>query len=409
VSHVPHSLPFGIFSVGSERPRAGVALGDQVLDLARLLDDPVFDHKTLNPFLARGPQAWSATRAALAGLLSSTDPSAAERLGRHAFPRADVRLHLPIEVADFVDFYSSLEHASNAGRILRPGEEPLKPNWRHLPAGYHGRAGTVVVSGTPVRRPRGQHMTPEGPVRYDPTRKLDVEVELGFVVGAGSPLGSTVNVDRFKQHVFGVVLLLDWSARDIQAWEYQPLGPFLGKSFATTISPWVVPLGDLSTAEITPAPQAPPPLPHLAGTAPFSYDITLELRLNGHVVSTPDFASMYWTPAQQLAHLTSNGASLRTGDLYGTGTISSWDSSGFGSLMELTWNGRHPLSLPDGEHRGFLADGDEVTVTATAPGPDGRRVDFGEVTVRVLPALPRPAPPASVGVNTLSLEKGQPA
>ncbi|TQS45126.1 fumarylacetoacetase [Cryptosporangium phraense] len=375
------TLPLGIFSVGDAEPRVGTKVGSQVLDLAPALGDAVFDAPTLNPFLARGHEFWSSTRARLLDLVP------AGLLDRYLIPLSDVQTHLPIDVADFVDFFSSLEHASNAGRILRPGEEPLKPNWRHLPVGYHGRAGTVVVDGTPIHRPRGQYkIGAGGEPQYAPTVKLDVEVELGFVVGEGSLLGSTVSVDEFEQHVFGAVLLLDWSARDIQAWEYVPLGPFLGKSFATTISPWVIPLDALSAAKIAPTPQEPMPLPHLQGTAPFSYDIALELRLNGHVVSTPEFASMYWTPAQQLAHMTSNGASLRTGDLYGTGTVSSWDESGFGSFLELTWNGERPLTLPDGTARGFLLDHDEITVSATAPAADGGLVDFGSVCGRILPA-----------------------
>ncbi|WPB89312.1 fumarylacetoacetase [Streptomyces malaysiensis] len=378
-------LPFGVFSVGADRPRVGVAIGDRVLDLAATLGDPVFDHPSLNPFLARGPAAWSAARAALLGALDTGGHTG--DLERHLVPIDDVRLHLPIEVADFVDFFSSLEHASNAGRILRPGQAALKPNWRHLPVGYHGRAGTVVVDGTPVRRPWGQYKDgPAGPPHYAPSAKLDIEVELGFVVGAGSEPGTTVTVDEFEQHVFGTVLLLDWSARDIQAWEYEPLGPFLSKSFATTISPWVIPLESLAAAKVVPAPQDPAPLSHLTGTAPFSYDIRLELRLNDHLVSTPGFASMYWTPAQQLAHMTSNGACLRTGDLYGTGTISSWDASGYGSFMELTWNGEVPIDLPDGDRRGFLQDDDVVVVSATAPAPDGGRIALGRVSGRVLPA-----------------------
>lgn len=384
---------YGIYSTGSAGPRAGVRVDDRVLDLASLLDDPVFEHPSLNPFLARGPEGWAATRAAVAALVSADDAETVERVARHAVDVTEVQMHLPVEVADFVDFYSSLEHASNAGRILRPTEEPLMPNWKHLPVGYHGRAGTVVASGTPVRRPRGQQQTADGTIVHEPSGKLDIEVELGFVVGAGSEHGSTVGVDDFTDHVFGVVVLIDWSARDIQAWEYRPLGPFLGKSFATTISPWIVPLADLSAARIPAPEQDPAPLPYLTGSAPFTYDIALELRLNGQLVSSPEFASMYWTPAQQLAHMTSNGASLRPGDLYGTGTISSWDVSGLGSFMELTNNGRDPLTLPDGELRGFLLDGDEVSVEATARGTDGTAVRLGEATGVVLPTAPAAVPP----------------
>lgn len=384
-------LPFGVYSVGAEQPRVAVLIGDRLLDLTAALGDPVFNYPSLNPFLARGPKAWSTTRATLLDMLAAGGTGGSASIERHLVALDNVRLHLPFEVADFVDFFSSIQHAVNAGRILRPGEEPLKPNWRHLPVGYHGRAGTVVVTGTSIRRPHGQYEAADsGALCFAPTAKLDIEVELGFVVGTGSRLGATVSVDEFEQHVFGMVLLLDWSARDIQAWECAPLGPFLGKSFATTISPWVIPLEALAAAKVTPTPQHPPPLPHLAGEAPFCYDISLEMRLNGHLVSSPEFASMYWTPAQQLAHMTSNGASLRTGDLYGTGTISSYEAGGYGSFMELTSDGDDALTLPDGERRGYLENHDTVAVSATAAAPNGGRIDLGQVSGCVLPASPPP-------------------
>lgn len=358
---------YGVFSLPGQAPRVGLRVGDQVLDLAAALGDDVFGEPTLNAFLAEGRAAWDRTRDAL----TSLDPFAGPLV-----PLADVTLHLPIEVADFVDFYSSLEHATNAGRILRPGEEPLKPNWRHLPVGYHGRAGTVVVSGTPVRRPWGQR----GAGVFAPSSRLDFEAEVGFVVGAGSSLGEPVPMSDFREHVFGAVLLIDWSARDIQAWEYVPLGPFLGKSFATTISAWVVPLDQLSPARIPPVQQDPPPLPYLAGPA-WALDLRLSVALNGHVISRPSFGSMYWTADQQLAHLTSNGGSLRTGDLYASGTVS--DASESGSLLELSWNGQRPLTLPDGTQRAYLEDGDTVTLTATVGDTD---LEMGEVSGTVLPA-----------------------
>jgi fumarylacetoacetase len=300
-----------------------------------------------------------------------------------------VALHLPFTVADYVDFYCSLDHASNVGRIFRPDADPLLPNWRHLPIGYHGRAGTVVVSGTPVVRPCGQRRPPgaEAPT-FGPSVRLDIEAEVGFVVGVGSRLGEPVPLEAFADHVFGVVLLNDWSARDIQAWEYQPLGPFLGKSFATSISPWVVPLEALDAARLVGPTQDPAPLSYLRRAEPWALDLSIEVALNGTVVSRPPFAGMYWTPDQMLAHMTVNGASTRTGDLYASGTVSGPDPSQRGSLIELTWNGSEPLALADGEKRSFLEDGDTVTISATAPAADGTRLSLGDVTGTILPARP---------------------
>jgi fumarylacetoacetase len=296
----------------------------------------------------------------------------------------EVELSLPWEVADYVDFYSSLQHATNLGRMFRPEGEPLLPNWRHLPVGYHGRAGTVVVSGTPIPRPRGQRRGDQGPV-FGPSQRLDIEAEVGFVVGMGSRLGSPVAAEDFTRHVFGVVLVNDWSARDIQAWEYQPLGPFLGKSFATSAAAWITPLAALGAARVPPPPQDPEPLPYLADPDPWSLDLRLEVALNGEVVSRPPFSTTYWTPGQQLAHLTCNGASLRTGDLFASGTVSGPQPHGWGSLIELTWNGERPLELGDGSTRVFLEDGDEVVIGATAPAVGGGLIRLGEVAGRVLP------------------------
>ncbi len=302
-------------------------------------------------------------------------------------PIADVRLRLPFAVADYVDFYSSQHHAENVGRLFRPDAEPLLPNWKHLPVGYHGRAGTVVVSGTDVVRPSGQRKPPSAAVpSHGPSARLDIEAEVGFVVGVPSALGSPVGTGDFADHVFGAVLVNDWSARDIQAWEYVPLGPFLGKSFATSVSPWVVPLEALAAARVAGPEQDPPVLEYLREDKPWGLDLALEVRWNGALVSRPPFRTMYWSAAQQLAHLTVNGASLRTGDLFASGTISGPEKDQRGSFLELSWGGAEPVTLPDGVTRTFLEDGDEVAITATAPGPDGVRIGFGEVTGRILPA-----------------------
>jgi fumarylacetoacetase len=302
-------------------------------------------------------------------------------------PMAEVTLHLPFEVADFVDFYSFVDHAQNVGRIFRPGADPLTPNWRHIPIGYHGRAGTVVVSGTPITRPSGQSLSASAPApTFGPSSRLDFEAEVGFVVGVGTPLGQPVPAGRFADHVFGAVLVNDWSARDLQAWEYVPLGPFLGKSFATSISPWVVPLEALAPSRVAAPAQVPAPLAYLRDPDPWSLALTLEVRLNGHLLSRPPFRAMYWTPGQQLAHLTASGASLRTGDLFASGTVSGPEPDQWGSLIELTSNGSRPVCLPDGSKRSYLADGDTVSITAWTDGDDGSRIGFGPLAGTVTPA-----------------------
>ncbi|MGV9773287.1 fumarylacetoacetase [Streptosporangium sp. NPDC003464] len=370
-------LPYGVFSrQEGETPRVGVRYGEHVVDLAGALHDEVFATGSLNAFMARGADAWRDTRAVIQNKLG-TDLGAVEP---HLIPLEQVTLHLPIEVADYVDFYCSLEHASNLGRMFRPDDEPLKPNWRHLPVGYHGRAGTVVASGTPVVRPSGQR----GAGVFGPSAKLDIEAELGFVVGSPTALGERAG--RFEDHVFGVTLVNDWSARDIQAWEYVPLGPFLGKSFATSMSPWITPLAALSEARVPGREQTPEPLDYLRRQEPWGLDLTLEVALNGEIVSRPPYREMYWTPDQMLAHMTVNGARLRTGDLYASGTVSGAEPGERGSLIELTWNGTEPLKLPDGSARTFLEDGDTVTITASAPGPGGTVITLGEVSGTVRPA-----------------------
>ncbi|MCZ2805229.1 fumarylacetoacetase [Modestobacter sp. VKM Ac-2983] len=380
------NLPHGVFSTVGTAPRTGVAIGDQVLDLAAATGKDVHATGTLNAFLAQGPAAWAALRAQLVAWF--TDSSHRAEVEPHLVPRADVTMHLPIEVADYVDFYSSQHHAENLGAMFRPDSAALTPNWKHLPIGYHGRAGTVQVSGTPVVRPCGQRKAPaDDAPTFGPSQRLDIEAEVGFVVGAGSELGTAVPVGRFADHVFGVCLVNDWSSRDLQAWEYVPLGPFLGKSFLTSVSPWVVPLAALESARVDPPARDPQPLPYLRDDDDrWGLDISLEVRLNGEVLSRPPFDLMYWTPAQQLAHMTVNGASLRTGDLFASGTVSGPRPDQRGSFIELSWGGKEPLTLADGSTRTFLEDGDEVVITATAPGPDGTRIAFGEVTGRVEPA-----------------------
>jgi fumarylacetoacetase len=371
-----HALPYCVFSAGDDRPRVGAGLGTHIVDLERAFGDKIFAEPSLNSFMARGPRAWARTRERLLGFIRGGQITG-------TVPIAEATLHLPFEVADFADFYSSLEHATNAGQILRPDDPGLARNWREMPVGYHGRAGTVVVSGTPVVRPLGQIAPGHGRPDLAPTRRLDFEAELGFVVGVGSAPGLPVPIGEFAEHVFGVVLLIDWSARDIQAFESRPLGPFLAKSFATTISPWVIPLAALEQARMVPPPQDPPPLDYLRASQPWGLDIELAVSINGQLLSRPRFATMYWTAAQQFAHLTVNGAALRTGDLYGSGTVSGFRRDEMGSLLELTWGGREPITLGNGQSLGYLADGDTVTLAGSAPGPGGSRIEFGCAAGRI--------------------------
>ncbi len=357
-------IAYGVIREGA-RTRVGARVEDGVLDLAAALGDDLFQAPALNRFMAEGPAAW---REAHARAREASGPV----LERH-----EVELLMPFDVADYVDFFSSLHHATNMGRMLRPDGEPLFPNWRHLPVAYHGRSSTVVPSGTPVRRPCGQRRPPgaDAPT-FGPSARLDIELELGFVIGVPSVLGQPVPVERALDHVFGVVIVNDWSARDIQAWEYQPLGPFLGKSFATSISHWVVPLTELEERRVPAGTHEPEPLPYLR-EEPWAYDIALEVELNGTVVARTSTRHLYWSIAQQIAHLTANGASMRTGDLLATGTISGPERESHGSLIELSWNGTEPIELPGGETRSFLEDGDEVVL---------RGEGLGEVRGRIEPA-----------------------
>ncbi len=405
------NLPYGVFRPrGGGAPRVGVAIGELVLDLAALDEAGLFAgtpahaaglfaEPTLNAFFALGRAGWSATRARLQALLAGTLPGLRETPAlRDAalVPQRDVELLLPVEIGDYTDFYSSRDHATNVGIMFRGRENALMPNWLHLPVAYHGRASSIVVSGTPVRRPLGQTL-PDGAERpvFGPSRLVDFELELGFFVGTGNPLGTPVTTARAPEHIFGFVLVNDWSARDIQKWEYQPLGPFLAKNFATSISPWVVPLEALEPFRVPGAAQDPEPLPYLRRAADWTLDVVLEVALRTpalaepHVIARSNARHLYWDACQHVAHHTINGCNLRPGDLLASGTISGPEPSSRGSLLELTWRGTEPIRLPSGEERRFLQDGDELVIRGWCEG-DGYRVGFGEVSGVVLPALEPP-------------------
>lgn len=376
----PQTLPYGVVSDGQGAALA-VRVGDHALpfrsivgSLGRRLRD-VVTTASLDPLLAAGRPLWTELRERVTELVTAASAPA----GAELLDLPDVGIELPFTVADFVDFYSSRHHAENVSAILRPDSPGLAPNWTHLPVGYHGRAGTVCVSGTRVMRPCGQH---DGG-RFGPTERLDVEAEVGFV--CGGPVRCCVPADEVADHVFGVVLVNDWSARDIQAWEYRPLGPLLSKSFATSVSGWVTPLDALHAARIAPPPAAQELAPYLRAEQPWGLDLDLELRCNGTTISRPPFALMSWTAAQQLAHLTVNGATVRPGDLFASGTVSGPRRLDRGCFLELTWGGREPVTLDDGTQRTFLEDEDTVVISAAAPGPDGSMVGLAEVAGTVVP------------------------
>ena len=385
---------YGVGGPAGREPTAIARQGDRVIDLDRLRSmgllgvvgggesGDVFGGRSLNRFLELGPTTWRAVDERLSEILSEGVPEDA------LASLADTQLVLPVEVADFCDFYTSEHHASNMGRILRPGSEPLPAAWRRIPLGYHGRAGTIVVSGTPVRRPHGVFNGPDGPI-YGASRRLDLEVELGYVVGAGSTHGVPVPVSEALDHLFGVVVLNDSSAHDIQGFEYQPLGPFLGKSFATSISPWVVPMRALEASAVAGPEQGDEVGGHLRCPQPRAFDISLELSINSTIVSCPKARYVHWSPEQMVAHLSSNGASLRTGDLLATGTISGPEKATWGSLMELAWGGDDPIALNDGTERAWLEDGDTVTIRSwlgdsnLASSERGQRSRSEEISIPV--------------------------
>jgi len=410
------NLPYGAFRKDGGAVRLGVAIGDAILDLAALeaaglLDLPElggarpFGGPTLNPFLALGPAAWAAVRRRLALLLAADRAELrddAPLRARALVPMSGAELMLPMAIGDYTDFYASREHATNVGTMFRGAENALMPNWLHLPVGYHGRASSVVVSGTPVRRPLGQSKPPDAPTPvFGPSSQLDFELEVGFVIGPGNPLGQPIPASRALEHVFGMVLVNDWSARDIQAWEYVPLGPFLAKNFATTISPWVVPMAALEPFRVAGPVQEPVPLPYLRAPGDGAYDIALEARLQTAqmragglppmAITRTNARNLYWDIRQQVAHHTITGCPLQPGDLLASGTISGQERTARGSLLELAWRGAEPLELPNGETRRFLEDGDELVLTGQCVG-DGYRIGFGEARGLVLPALDAAGP-----------------
>jgi fumarylacetoacetase len=398
------NLPYGVFStVALPTPRVGVAIGDQVLDLWELEQDCRLDFRnlgvflapTLNPFMALGSKVWSRTRARISELLRHDNPELrdnAELRQRALVPMAQAKLHLPITVAGYTDFYSSKEHATNVGVMFRGKDNALQPNWLHMPIGYNGRASTIVVSGTKVRRPNGQLKPPsaEQP-SFGPCKRLDFELEIGVVIGQGSPIGAMLSEAQAEDMIFGFTLLNDWSARDIQQWEYVPLGPFQAKAFATSISPWIVTREALQPFRLHGPEQDPVPLPYLRQAQPNNYDLELEVGLRAAQMNQPvnicrtNFKYMYWSSVQQLVHHASSGCAMNVGDLLGSGTISGPEKHARGSLLEISWNGAEPVELASGIVRTFLEDGDSLSFRGWCQG-DGYRVGFGEVEGTILPA-----------------------
>jgi fumarylacetoacetase len=402
-SHFPiENLPFGVFKPRDSAARVGVAIGERIVDLSVLEEKGHFDfaqdrqlflQDSLNPFLALGRPAWRRTREVLQHLLSAEIPTLRDNaaLRERVFHRQrDVTMQLPARIGDYTDFYSSYHHAHNVGTMLRGAENALMPNWKWLPVAYHGRASSIVPSGAEVRRPRGQIKPPDAsaPV-FGPSRSLDYELEVAFLIGPPNSLGEPVPIDRAVDHIFGFVLMNDWSARDVQTWEYQPLGPFLAKNFCTSISPWVVTLEALEPFRKPLPPQDPEPLPYLRAKNDFTFDIQLAAHLQTmkmqapHIITRTNFQNLYWSISQQLAHHTVGGCNLQPGDLLASGTISGPTEESRGCMLELTWRGANPLKLPSGETRKWLEDGDTLTITGWCKG-DGYRVGFGEVSGRVI-------------------------
>lgn len=403
------NLPFGVFTRSGERPHIGVAIGDHVLDLHELAKDGLFDGyvaparellmcETLNDFLAAGRPVWTATRERVQALLTSGNKEIRDRIrlmDSALSLRSEAIMHLPFAVGDYVDFYSSINHASNVGKIFRPDGEPLLPNYRHLPVAYHGRSSTIVPSGTVIPRPRGQMKAPGGAApTFGSSKSLDFELEVGFVTGPGNLRNTPITTSHAREHIAGLVLVNDWSARDIQAWEYAPLGPFLGKSFATSISPWVVTLDALEPYRVANVVQEPPPLDYLHVDETWAYDLHLQVLFQSAlmagegiapvILSETNFRSMYWNMAQQLAHVTINGTTIRSGDLYASGTVSGPTADEYGSLLELSWGGTKPLQLANGEERTFLVDGDTIVLRGwCGDGVNVPRIGFGDVAGRV--------------------------
>jgi fumarylacetoacetase len=407
-SHFPiQNLPFGVFApkTGGE-PRVGTAIGDYVLDLSVLEEQGMFENtmlgsqkvfasSSLNEFMSAGRSIWKQVRAVLQTILGESDPTLKENKALFEsvlYKMSDVVMFIPVEIGDYTDFYSSKEHATNVGIMFRGKDNALMPNWLHLPVAYHGRASSVVVSGTDIVRPKGQTKTPDAEKpTFGPSQRMDIELEMGFFIGSGNNLSEAVPIDKAYEHIFGMVLVNDWSARDIQTWEYVPLGPFLAKNFATSISPWVVTMEALEPFKVQGPKQDPEPLPYLQAKGKWAYDINLDVFIETEKLNKPfkicrsNFKYLYWNILQQLAHHTVSGCNLQTGDLLASGTISGPTPDSYGSFLELTWKGEKPIKLPDGEERKFLNDGDKVIISGYCEG-DGYRVGFGEVTGKILPA-----------------------
>lgn len=397
------NLPYGAFSTTGGNVRIGVAIGDFILDLAvieaegllpKVARPGTFAEPILNAFMEAGPNAWTAIREAISKLLREDEPALrdnADLRQRALVPRKDATMHLPIKPSAFTDFYSSREHATNAGTMIRGPENALQANWLHIPIAYNSRANTIVVSGTPVRRPLGQLKSPDKPAPiFAASRRLDFELEMAAIVGQGSKMGDIVSVEEAQGSIFGFALLNDWSARDIQAWEYVPLGPFQAKAFATTMGAWIVPAEALEPFRVHGPKQDPEPLPYLRQTGPMNYDLKLEVDLTPKggkttTISRTNFSYMYWSSAQQFAHHTSSGCAMSVADVLGSGTISGPDKSMYGSMLELSWGGKEPLTLDDGTERSFLEDGDVVSFRGWCEG-NGYRIGFGEASGEILPA-----------------------
>lgn len=394
-----YNIPFGIGSTGTT-PFVCTRIGDQVLNLNTVAetgffkdittDLSVFSQRTLNPFIALGKSVTNQVRIAIQKTLTDEN-SPLKNQGDAFMPYEKVEMHLPVEIGDYTDFYSSIEHATNVGKMFRDPDNALLPNWRHLPVGYHGRASSIVVSGTPVHRPKGQTkpVDAENPV-FGPTKRLDFELEMGFVIGKNTQIGDSVSTEQAEEYIFGMALFNDWSARDVQKWEYVPLGPFLAKSFASGMSPWIVTLEALDPFRVPGPAQEPEVLPYLQYTGEKNYDIHLEVIItpeNGdeNIVSKSNFKYMYWNMCQQLAHHTCNGCNVHIGDLMASGTISGKDQESLGSMLELTLGGKKPITLSNGESRSFIQDGDTVTLRGWC-AKENLRVGFGEVYNKILPA-----------------------
>ncbi|KAB1064757.1 fumarylacetoacetase [Salibacter halophilus] len=398
------NLPFGVFSTTEKDARVGVALGEHIIDMYELAsrgylgdiikDAEVFNQDKLNPFMKLGRDTVRAVRNELANIFDSNNAkleSSDDDKAAILVKQSSASMHMPVQVGDYTDFYSSKEHATNVGKMFRDPDNALLPNWLHIPVGYHGRASSIIVSGTPIHRPKGQTKPdPDQPPVFGPSKRVDFELEMAFVTYDGKALGDSISSDEAEDYIFGMCLFNDWSARDMQKWEYVPLGPFLAKSFASSVSPWIVTMDALEPYRCAGPQQDPEPLPYLKTKGDHSFDINLEVGIKTDntdetKLAHSNFKYMYWSMAQQLAHHTVNGCNIRVGDMMASGTISGKESDEFGSMLELTWSGKNPIKLPDGSERKFIEDGDTVIMRGYSE-KDGIRIGFGEVRSKVLPA-----------------------